>query len=159
MYTFSFVDCREQEHFNTYRNEFDSKPWWMTRLITMFLKTHTNRPHIVSNQTRIWYVVFIFWFLVVILVPFIDSISAYQTKICIITKHIIYFSETRHCADGLQVGLWRSPSAVVQPVQETSAKLNGKLHSADWSGPDIVEQDAAWVGRSNGTQELGLLFI
>ena len=95
MYTFSFVDCREQERFNTYRNEFDSKPWWMTRLITMFLKTHTNRPHIVSNQTRIWYVVFIFWFLVVILVPFIDSISAYQTKICIITKHIIYFWETR----------------------------------------------------------------
>ena len=46
---------------------------------------------------------------------------------------------------------------MVQPVQEVPAKLNGKLHSG--SGPDIVEQDAGWVGRPNGTQELGLLFI
>ena len=52
---------------------------------------------------------------------------------------------------------WGSPSAVVQPVQEVPAKLNGKLHSG--SGPDIVGQDAGWIGRPNGTQQWGSLYI
>ena len=36
---------------------------------------------------------------------------------------------------------------MVQPVQEMPSKINGKLHAEDGSGPDIVEQDADWVGR------------
>ena len=48
---------------------------------------------------------------------------------------------------------------MVQPVQEMPSKINGKLHPEDGSGPDIVGQDAGWVGRPNGTQELDSLFI
>ena len=45
----------------------------------------------------------------------------------------------------------------MQPVHEIPPKLNGKLHSG--SGPDIVGQDAGWVGWPNGTQKLGSLRI
>ena len=50
-------------------------------------------------------------------------------------------------------GLSAGSSAMVHPVQETPSKINGKLHSEDGSGPDIVEQDAGWVGRPEGTPE------
>ena len=61
------------------------------------------------------------------------------------------------CVTHQGLGLSAGSSARVQPVHEMPSKLNGKLHSG--SGPDIVGQDAGWVGWPNGTQKLGSLHI